>query len=538
LPTDEEVSQWEDHKGPWGLPCGEFNELVVLDFDGEDGMALYHIMAGTDDLPDTWTARTASGGLHLYYRCPEEPPKNAVRVKPGLDIRSEGGYVVVPSDFPDGREWIVPPYGSPTDLPGWVLDLRRGESQRLASGVPEDDGLPPGVKEGTRNDTAAHHIGRWFGKGLRHGEVCALALSWNRKNKPPLPEDEIRKIVRSIEKAESEKRPKLVVLTGEEAIRQKPEKKPFLIEGVAYDPSKIILAGFAGSGKSLLALNLAACMSEGNPFLGHKTCQKTVLYLDAENPSAEVDERLVRVFGSLEGDLKLLRILRDFGGINVATREGREAVTELILEQEAGLLVLDSYLKFFHVKDENASTDVRRAFDSVDQIVADTRCSVLIIDHTAKPSLASHHGSGGSGKLTPRGSGAKMDFCDVAMALEKKGNDAGRDLRVLTFPKLRGFRDRSSILLELGEDDLVYRTKEETGLLPPKRIADFVEQCGVDGVTFSAAVKALSEEIGHVVDPRTVQRAINRAAYEKAITKVGNKRGARLYPVGDGSFRK
>jgi hypothetical protein len=54
--------------------------------------------------------RTASGGLHLYFKHPNHHVRTGIRVAPGLDVKASGGYVVAPPSVgANGKpyEWIV-----------------------------------------------------------------------------------------------------------------------------------------------------------------------------------------------------------------------------------------------------------------------------------------------------------------------------------------------------------------------------------------------------------------------------------------------
>jgi Bifunctional DNA primase/polymerase, N-terminal len=91
-----------------GLPTGEVSGHVVLDVDvkrpeanGFDSLE----DLGRSILPETPMAHTESGGLHVYFRCPDRDVRNsASRIAPGLDVRANGGYVIVPSPG-SGYEW-------------------------------------------------------------------------------------------------------------------------------------------------------------------------------------------------------------------------------------------------------------------------------------------------------------------------------------------------------------------------------------------------------------------------------------------------
>jgi putative DNA primase/helicase len=78
-----------------GIVTGAISGLVVIDLDGQAGMAsCERVMAGQEP-PKLPTVRTGSG-YHLYGRHPGTPLKNVVKNHPGLDGRADGGYVVAP----------------------------------------------------------------------------------------------------------------------------------------------------------------------------------------------------------------------------------------------------------------------------------------------------------------------------------------------------------------------------------------------------------------------------------------------------------
>lgn len=115
-----------------GLPTGEQNGIFVLDLDckdGVDGVAWLHKKEALHGyLPKTVTARSPTGGLHIWFAYPSFEVRNSAgALAPGVDIRGEGGMVVVPpSEKPDGSayEWIASPHDvTIAEAPEWLLTL-------------------------------------------------------------------------------------------------------------------------------------------------------------------------------------------------------------------------------------------------------------------------------------------------------------------------------------------------------------------------------------------------------------------------------
>lgn len=112
-----------------GVATGPASRVFVLDIDckGADGYeSLARLQEAHGQLPATWRSQTPSGGAHLWFAMPEDRPMgNRVGFAPGLDIRGDGGFVVVPPSCVGGPyAWISPPDACPpAQAPSWLLDL-------------------------------------------------------------------------------------------------------------------------------------------------------------------------------------------------------------------------------------------------------------------------------------------------------------------------------------------------------------------------------------------------------------------------------
>jgi hypothetical protein len=126
--------------------------IVVVDLDRKnerDGFKDFERLDGCDPRSvETPIATTPSGGLHLYFSA-SKPYGNKVALNGmGVDTRSRGGYVVLPSAG-NGREWLK---GLPTPLapaPDWLDAAAKQETpnnlfHRLTSSASPSTSRPNG----------------------------------------------------------------------------------------------------------------------------------------------------------------------------------------------------------------------------------------------------------------------------------------------------------------------------------------------------------------------------------------------------------
>jgi len=105
MPTvDHVISWWARYpRANMGCVCGRASGFFVLDVDGDQGEESMLLR----DMPHTPRVKTGRG-YHYYFSM--EPPlklKNAKGFLPGLDIRADGGQVVVPpSKHKNGQKYI------------------------------------------------------------------------------------------------------------------------------------------------------------------------------------------------------------------------------------------------------------------------------------------------------------------------------------------------------------------------------------------------------------------------------------------------
>jgi putative DNA primase/helicase len=194
--TQEELGTWS-----WsgvGIVTGPLSGVLVLDVDGPEGEAELQAHGH----PVTPMVRTASGGLHLYFRHPEQHVRTGIRVAPGLDVKASGGYVVAPPSVgSNGRpyEWLVSPEEAElADPPPWLLQLL-GRERPKGPAAPVGERIPPGE----RNKALASLAGTMRRRGMGEGEIAAaLQVTNEQRCHPPLEAEEVEKIAASVARYE------------------------------------------------------------------------------------------------------------------------------------------------------------------------------------------------------------------------------------------------------------------------------------------------------------------------------------------------
>lgn len=130
--TDEEIVRGMFGGRPsmnFGIKTGTQAGIWALDVDPKNGgdVALAELVKAHGALPDTYTQRTGSGGLHHLFSLPADftPTNSPGSLPTGLDVRGEGGFVVAaPCRSGIGTYEVLldlPTVGAPD----WLLELIR-----------------------------------------------------------------------------------------------------------------------------------------------------------------------------------------------------------------------------------------------------------------------------------------------------------------------------------------------------------------------------------------------------------------------------
>jgi hypothetical protein len=202
---------WSAARFGIGIACGP-SGLLVVDLDrpktpeGADGIDTFGTLCEQHHTPDAWTTytvRTGSGGLHLYYRHPPAGPQlrntqgDRGGIGPAVDTRAHGGYVVAAGSTAAGRRYEVDGETDPAPLPGWLatllrpappalrravlLDLGTGrQAAYVRAAIERETALVADAAKGERNHllyTAAIALGQLVAGGALTEHDAATALT-------------------------------------------------------------------------------------------------------------------------------------------------------------------------------------------------------------------------------------------------------------------------------------------------------------------------------------------------------------------------
>jgi putative DNA primase/helicase len=199
---EEQVRSWwaSNPNAMIGVPTGEASDVFVLDIDvgsspDRDGFESLRLLEEEHGpLPSTAIAETPSGGTHYFFKNPGGI-KNAVNIRPGIDVRGNGGYVIAPGSVRiDGAAyaWDIP-RDQLADAPAWLVSLIRDRKKADKTATAAKPRVNPKYTEGAiaheisklvattanRNDAlnkAAFAVGQFVGAGIYSRELAEARL--------------------------------------------------------------------------------------------------------------------------------------------------------------------------------------------------------------------------------------------------------------------------------------------------------------------------------------------------------------------------
>ena len=434
-----------------GLPTGQ--NFWVLDIDTEKGGAetLQALMRLNGPLPATLTARTRSGGMHIFFAPRPDIRCSANKVGLGVDVRGRGGYVVVaPSTVAPGayefNDWdprFTDLVGAPelAPAPSWLISLALSDGKSdqrdgIARDLVESRQASPAQLEELKDalgSLSSDDRDLWIkvGHALRQlgNDGYQIWDEWSAKSDKYNADDQRRRWegfstnsvkIESIfylalkagwngtgvnfddlsmsstgfagETALQPLQSGLRLMTLSELMSQPPLK--WRVKGVIPETGVAALAGVSGSGKSFLALDLAGSIAVGGEFMGYATKQAPVAYVVLEGAGGFRNR--VAAWQEINGPMPEC-FYPLLGNFDLRSKTDVTELARMLLEAgfKNGVLIIDTLAQAMPGADENSSEGMGLALAGVKHLQQLVGGVVLLVHHHGKDTTKGMRGWSG-----------------------------------------------------------------------------------------------------------------------------------------------
>jgi len=252
------------------------------------------------------------------------------------------------------------------------------------------------------------------------------------------------------------RQPRLAPVSLGAFMQNPPPSRADLIAGGLLVPKGItIIGGAPKTGKTLLTIHLALCLTSGQDFLGFPVRRCKVLLTQQEISAQAMYQRLSKMWpearqwsGDPTRDLALLNET----GIILNHPPDLASLTEAIREHEAQAVILDPLARF-HTVNENDASDIGPLIQKLRKICYELGCSFVLVHHFRKPVEGRDEGPG-----SLRGSSVLHAEADALLTLDRKDLQArspeyvrlGFDLRHEEAPPpMVLYRDPETLLFDV-----------------------------------------------------------------------------------------
>ena len=403
------------HRGNFGLVTGKLSNVVIVDVDGEVGIK------EATKLNLTSPCKVQTGrGFHFYYRYPpSQIVGNFVGIRPGIDIRGEGGYVLLPpSIHPSGLmyRWCAFSTNLLPEFPFELLIPDNGDNRMNGPGWIEE-----ALKEltnGNRNNTFTRIVGRLHRDGFSPGDIRGLLSPHVLISKFNMEELEV--IIGSITKRSRSREILSGSLTQFMAVEDRIE---WLIDGMIASRSIGFIAGLPETNKTWFMMDLALRLANGE----NNGSAKKVLFIDQERFAGETKRRLRALMtghGINPKDIETTFHIICGSSFKIDEQTSFEELKKLLKLYVPDLIVVDSFATF-HTKNENQRSEIQIVLDRIKQIRDEFNCAVFFIDHENKTVLNPEEGAIPTA-FTMAGSVAKVAAAETVFTFRKM--DQGKSI--------------------------------------------------------------------------------------------------------------
>lgn len=432
-----------------GIATGARSGIAVIDVDPRNGG--YESLSAIT-VPDTLTAQTGSGGLHIYLTI--EAPVRGTVLAPGIDLKADGGYVVAPPSLhiQGSYTWLDPlvpmapmPQLSVTQRPAatdtanhhgtviepdrkdWVVDL-----------------LTSPCAQGQRNNTLTRLSG-YFRNVLPERVTMALMEAWNSTQcDPPMSIVEIRSnVAHKYQRYPGIDDAPIQVWTARTLLEAQMPDPVWVIESMLPE-GLTVLGGRPKRGKSWLALQIALDVISSGSTLNQAVHPGRVIYLALEDSPRRLQTRLKAMRSLASDDLMIYTQFPtlDSGGI--------AELADLLETHRPVFVVIDTMARILGRRsDQDSNSDMTHLLSPVQHLALAHHAAIMLVDHHRKPGLEIVDAIDDI-----MGSTAKTGVADAIWGLYRKSGESTGTLKITG-------RDLEEQELAIAWDSLRFRWRVE-----------------------------------------------------------------------------
>ncbi len=406
--TEKEIQFWWT---TWpfanvGIVTGKVSGVVVVDLDGKEGINQASILK----LSSPVTSLTGNG-KHLWYKHPNSPVLNAVRLYQGIDIRGDGGYVLAaPSVHPNGSRyrWIRPLLDV-TTLPEFPLSLQTVGNASCDTGKEENfkpkldiAQLLKEMQDGNIDDTLFTICSRLRADNYSADDALVF-LEPHAERVGATPGHLAEKIANVWSRYEPNERKTASVVsvsqpeegTDAETVEdffKTEEKVSWIAPGLVAANSLGFVVGLPETSKTWMLIDLATEAARGGNWLSIFPVKKSkVWFIDQERFRGETQRRFKALLVAKNLNAKALPDMRINSGntsFKLDLDQSYAAFRKRLEINRPDLVIIDS-MATFHTKEENNRKDIQEVLERLKALRNEFNCTFLLIHHENKLSYQS-----------------------------------------------------------------------------------------------------------------------------------------------------
>lgn len=568
--------------------------LLVIDTDRhnakEDGeVSLQELQSDCNgSFPETFTVRTPSGGIHRYFKAEGFASKN--RFRPALDVKSNGGYVVIAGSYTDKGSYTIIKDAPIAECPLWfenVYNRRVREPIAPEKTFMYNTIVNPDSEQNVENAISLARSWNTVCEGERNSNLYQLAREWCQcgitLNKAMElyeeyasdiigldVQDDQREIYNTIKSAYSNADD-----FGKESFEVKmhiartmfddlpksdtqkplgmdwtdmlkmnvPERKWFIANWLSADKGYTVLfTGQGGTGKSSLILDLLQSLATGEAWLGMEVKRGArCMYVSCEESEDELARRIQqRVNFGKRVPEGVIRIVSRLGENNLfCTLDQKytlrvepffkelKSAAEDFFDREGGVLVIDTLSDIFGGDENNRNHVAQFVKTQLNKLGQLLNVTIIVVAHPGKSN------KGFSGSSTWEGAFR----CRWELNYAKEGAVDG----LLTLKLAKSNMSRAGETLYLKNEGGVLGvvdTVKETDWLK-EELMELIDQAYQDENPFGRDIRSARpiESVnivdvysGATVDSETIKQAVGELLAEGLIEvfRTNSQRGLRL----------